>query len=51
MFDNEWIINEIRAFSVPNLLEGAAVIESPPPKDLSFGVDNLIKNQESRSTT
>ena len=50
MWDNEFIINEIRAFSVPNLLEGATVIESPPPKDTSYSVNNLIENQEARSS-
>ena len=42
-------INEIRVFSVPNLLEGATVIEAPSPKDPAFAAKNLAENQENRS--
>ena len=35
MFNNIFSINEIRAFSVPNLINGAAVIEAPDSKDPS----------------
>ena len=42
-------INEIRAFSVPNLLEGAAVIEAPTPKHSDFDANNLIENIDTRS--
>ena len=44
MADNRFTINEIRAYSVANLLEGAAVIEAPDPKDPSFSAKNLIEN-------
>ena len=44
------IVNEIRAFSVTNLLEGAAVIEAPTPKHSDFGANNLIENLEARSS-
>ena len=41
-------INEIRVFSVINLLEGATVIESPEEAE-GFVVNNLIENLEWRS--
>ena len=47
---NNWFtINEIRAYSVTNLLQGAVVIEAPDPKDPSFSANNLIENFEARS--
>ena len=49
MSGNWLTINEIRAYSVPNLLEGANVIESPAPKDPLLDVNNLIENFETRS--
>ena len=48
--DNNYSIVEIRAFSGYNLLEGAAVIEAPDPKDLSFGANNLLENFELSSS-
>ena len=42
-------INEVRVYSVPNLLEGATVIETPTPKDNDLSANNLIENQETRS--
>ena len=42
-------INEIRAFTVTNLLEGASVTEAPDPKNSTFVVENLIENLELRS--
>ena len=42
-------INEIRAFTVTNLLDGASVIEAPDPKNSTFVVENLIENLELRS--
>ena len=41
-------INEIRVFSVINLLEGATVIESPEEWE-GFVVNNLVENLETRS--
>ena len=49
MRDNKFSINEIRVFSVPNLLEGASVIKAPDPKNSDFGANNLVENQETRS--
>ena len=49
MTQNYFTINEIRAYSVSNLLEGAAVVRAPDPKDPSFSANNLIENQETRS--
>ena len=39
---NQFTINEIRVFLVPNLLEGAAVIKAPDPKHSDFGANNLV---------
>ena len=50
MSSNYYAINEIRAFSVPNLLEGAAVIKAPTPKDLLLDAKNLVENFETRSS-
>ena len=50
MYDNWYVINEIRAYSVANLLEGATVIEAPSPKDPLLDVNNLIENFETRSS-
>ena len=44
------MINEIRAYSVPNLLEGSSVIEAPDAKDPAFVAKNLIENFENRSS-
>ena len=44
-------INEVRIYSVLNLLEGAAVIKAPNPKDFLFSANNLLENQETRSST
>ena len=49
MSSNISIVHEIRAYSGTNLLEGATVIVSPPPKDPSFSVNNLIQNLDTRS--
>ena len=49
MTGGNFVINEIRVFSVPNLLEGAAVLEAPASKDPEFDAINLIDNQETRS--
>ena len=49
--NNDALINEIRAYSVTNLLEGAAVIEAPEPKNYDYIVENLIENQELRSAS
>ena len=43
------MINELRVYSVINLLEGATVIESPEPKDSTYGANNLVENLEMRS--
>ena len=51
MSSDNFTLNEIRVFSVPNLLEGSAVIEAPVPKDPAFSPNNLIENLELRSTT
>ena len=48
--NDEFIINEIRAYSVINLLEGAAVIEAPVPIDPLLDSNNLIENIETRSS-
>ena len=48
---NSFYIHEIRAYSVPNLLEGSAVIEAPEPKDPAFPAKNLIENFENRSAS
>ena len=48
MNNNLLWINEIRVFSVINLLEGATVIESPEEWE-GFVVNNLVENQENRS--
>ena len=48
--NNNGFINEIRAYSGTNLLEGAAVIEAPTPKHSNYIVDNLIENQDTRSS-
>ena len=52
MDNNDTAINEIRVYSVPNLMEGAAVIVAPDPKnqDSKWSVNNLIENQETRSS-
>ena len=47
--NNRFYINEVRVYSVPNLLEGATVIETPTPKDNDLSANNLIENQETRS--
>ena len=47
--NDEFFINEIRAYSVINLLEGAAVIEASLPKDATLSANNLLENQETRS--
>ena len=47
--NNRFYINEVRVYSVPNLLEGATVIETPTPKDNELSAYNLIENQETRS--
>ena len=44
MYDNLFFINEIRVYSVGNLLEGATVIEAPNPKDPLLSANNLIEN-------
>ena len=44
MYDNYFVINEIRVYSVDNLLEGATVIEAPNPKGPLFSANNLIEN-------
>ena len=49
-YDNWFTIYEIRAFSVTNLLEGSAVIEAPEAKHSDYRVENLIENQETRSS-
>ena len=49
MTDNQFMVNEIRAYSVINLLEGASVIESPEPSDSTLNVNNLLENQSARS--
>ena len=49
MFDNSFTINEIRVFSVPNLIEGAAVIKAPAANQTKFSAKNLVENQEKRS--
>ena len=53
MYDDKFSIYEIRAFSVSNLIDGAAVIEAPDPRDFpdsKWSVNNLIENQENRSS-
>ena len=50
MFTNEWLVNEVRAYSVINLLEGASVIENPEPISSTFSAENLVENQETRSS-
>ena len=50
MSDDKFSINEIRAFSVSNLIDGAAVIEAPDPRDSKWSVNNLLENQENRSS-
>ena len=50
MFNCQNRIKEIRAFSVQNLLEGAALIEAPDPKDPLLDAINLIQNFENRSS-
>ena len=43
--NNKWFsINEIRVYSVGNLLEGATVIKAPTPKDSMFSANNIIEN-------
>ena len=42
--NNYFNINEIRVYSVGNLLEGASVIEAPTPKDPMFSANNIIEN-------
>ena len=51
MTNNFFYINEVRVFSVPNLLVGAAVTEAPDPKHSDFGANNLVENTETRSST
>ena len=50
MFDNSFTINEIRVFSVQNLLEDAIVFKAPDPKNPLFSANNLIENIETRSS-
>ena len=49
MHDCVYNIDGLRAYSGINLLEGAAVIETPTPKDDEFSATNLVENLETRS--
>ena len=40
--DNVLNINEVRIYTVPNLLTEASIVQAPEPKDPLFKADNLI---------
>ena len=42
MYDNYLNMNEVRIYTVPNLLTGASIVQAPEPKDPLFKADNLI---------
>ena len=49
MSNNSFNINEVRIFTVPNLLATATVVQAPEPKDPLFKAENLVENPSTRS--
>ena len=49
MHNNWFVINEVRIFTVPNLLATATVVQAPEPKDPLFKAENLVNNLSTRS--
>ena len=41
-------MGEVRVYSVPNLLEGAIVIQAPPPTNSDYSANNLVTNLDAR---
>ena len=49
MSGTNFTINEVRIFTVPNLLATATVVQAPEPKDPLFKAENLVENLDTRS--
>ena len=42
MFNSFFQINEVRMYTLPNLLSTATVVQAPEPKDPLFKAENLV---------